>query len=85
MFDIINLSLSVVTFFLYLSILTSSGTVICILLFKLTDAKKIVILFFIYLPTDRPFINVRKIRKTPNQICLALHKVNTQGAQVFGR
>ena len=45
MFDIINLSLSVVTFFLYLSILTSSGTVICILLFKLTDAKKIVILF----------------------------------------
>ena len=45
MFDIINLSLSVVTFFIYLSILTSSGTVICILLFKLTDAKKIVILF----------------------------------------
>ena len=45
MFDIINLSLSVVTFFLYLSILTSRGTVICILLFKLTDAKKIVILF----------------------------------------
>ena len=45
MFDIINLALSLTTFFLYLGVLTSTGTVICILFFKLNDANKIVIFF----------------------------------------
>ena len=45
MFDIINLALSLTTFFVYLGVLTSTGTVICILFFKLNDANKIVIFF----------------------------------------